>query len=279
MAIMARPSYGIDAPYVPLGMIAGAVVVAVIALTVARNGVSEPGLGIVATVLALNAACYLHATLRGKFVVWARLLDDLHLAGNEAAVDLGCGRGAVLLAVAERLPSGHATGVDLWRSKDQSGNDIETTHRNAVLAGVEDRVELHTGDLTDLPLPDASADVVVSSLAIHNVPDADGRDRAIDEAIRILRPGGRLVIADIAKARAYESRLQGRVEDLRRRRIGATMWWAGPGCRPRSSRQRSGSTRRATDASRSHRTVTTGPPCARAGAGRARGAAGGVLAL
>jgi ubiquinone/menaquinone biosynthesis C-methylase UbiE len=112
---------------------------------------------------------YLYSTLRGKFIVWAGLLDTLDLRGDERILDMGCGRGAVLLMAAQRLTTGRAVGVDLWRSVDQSGNSPEATRRNAAAEGVADRVELHTGDMTALPFENDSFDVVVSSLAIHNI--------------------------------------------------------------------------------------------------------------
>jgi ubiquinone/menaquinone biosynthesis C-methylase UbiE len=140
---------------------------------------------------------YLHATLRGKFLVWAELLDKVGLRSDERILDLGCGRGAVLLMAAQHLTTGRAVGVDLWRSVDQSGNAAEATRRNAIAEGVADRVELHTADMTALPFEDNSFDVVVSSLAIHNISGSAGREKAVDETVRVLCPGGRLLIADI----------------------------------------------------------------------------------
>jgi SAM-dependent methyltransferase len=131
---------------------------------------------------------YLYTTLRGKFVVWAELLDQLNLRGDERILDLGCGRGAVLLMAAQHLTTGRAVGVDLWRSVDQSGNSAEATRRNAIAEGVADRVELHTADMTALPLEGSSFDLVVSSLAIHNIRGHAGREKAISEAVRVLRP-------------------------------------------------------------------------------------------
>ena len=58
---------------------------------------------------------------------------------------------------------------------DQSGNAEQVTRQNAALEGVADRVELHSADMRQLPFDDGSFDVVVSSLAIHNVAGADGR--------------------------------------------------------------------------------------------------------
>jgi len=121
---------------------------------------------------------YLHGTLRGKFVVWAGLLDQLHLRGDERILDLGCGRGAVLLMAAQHLTTGRAVGVDLWRSFDQSGNSLEATRRNAIAEGVADRVELHTANMTALPFADSSFDVVVSSVAIHNISRRADRKKA-----------------------------------------------------------------------------------------------------
>jgi ubiquinone/menaquinone biosynthesis C-methylase UbiE len=159
-----------------------------------------------AFVLAI-LAIYLHGTLRAKFLIWATLLDEAALRGDERILDMGCGRGAVLLMAAQHLTTGRGIGVDLWRSVDQSGNSVEATQRNAVAEGVADRVELHTADMTALPFPDDSFDVAVSSLAIHNISGRAGRQKAIDEAVRVLRPGGRLMIADVRGTRQYESRL------------------------------------------------------------------------
>jgi cyclopropane fatty-acyl-phospholipid synthase-like methyltransferase len=104
---------------------------------------------------------------------------------------MGCGRGAVLLATAKRLPAGKAVGVDLWQA-DQTDNSASATLANAELEGIADRIELHTSDMTALPFDDNSFDAIVSSLAIHNIPGHDGHRAALNGAIRVLKPGGRL---------------------------------------------------------------------------------------
>ena len=134
---------------------------------------------------------------------------------------MGCGRGAVLLMAAQHLTTGRAIGVDLWRSFDQSGNSIEATRRNAIAEGVADRVELHTANMTALPFADSSFDVVVSSLAIHNISRRADRDKAIEEAVRVLRPGGRLMIADVRATRQYREHLaRSGMNEVGRRRLG-----------------------------------------------------------
>ena len=217
-------SYGIDAPYllpIPLLLIVANVVDGVVSGTVWPF--------VAAVVVLVCTGWGLYASRRGKFVVWARLLDRLRLRGDERVLDLGCGRGAVLLLAARHLTTGRAVGVDLWKRGDQSGNSPEATQRNAAAEGVADRVELHTADLTALPFADASFDVVVSNVAVHNVKGRAGRDRAIDEAVRVLRPGGWLLIADLWATRQYRDRLaQLGLRDVARRGLGWRLWWSGP---------------------------------------------------
>jgi len=169
---------------------------------------------------------YLYSTRRGKLVVWAELLGELSLRGDEQVLDLGCGRGAVLGLVARAVPHGHAVGLDLWRPEDQSGNSPEATWKNLEAEGVRDRCELKTGDMMAAPFADGSFDLVVSSLAIHNIRGREGRDKAVGEASRVLRAGGRLVIADLMWTKAYARRLRElRMEDVVTRHLGWRFWF------------------------------------------------------
>ena len=100
---------------------------------------------------------------------------------------------------------------------------------NAVREGVSDRVLLLTGDMRALPFPDASFDVVVSSLAIHNISTASGRARAVEQAVRVLARGGRLVIADIRRTNAYARELKRLgMLDVTTRRLGWRFWYGNP---------------------------------------------------
>jgi arsenite methyltransferase len=185
--------------------------------------------GLIVLWFGLQTASFLYTTTRGKFAVWSDLLDDLELRGDEQAVDVGCGRGAVLVALARRLPAGRVTGIDLWRTVDQSGNALAVAQRNVRTEDVADRVALETADMTNLPLADASTDLVVSALAMHNVKTAPSRAIAVREAYRVLRPGGRLVIADIQAAKEYEAELRRLgAADVDRRGLGWRYWYGGP---------------------------------------------------
>jgi SAM-dependent methyltransferase len=226
-----RGEYGVDAPYVPLWLGAGAV--AAIAGFFIGSALSIPAVAVpalnIGLALGASVADYLYASRFGKFAVWAEILLSLRLRGDERVLDLGCGRGAVLLMVAKLLPRGRAVGIDLWKTSDQSGNALEVTARNADLEGVADRVELRTGDMRALPFDDESFDIVLSSLAIHNIPEAAGRAKAIDEAARVLRRGGRALIVDISATSEYQARLRERgMIDVERRALGPRMWFGGP---------------------------------------------------
>jgi ubiquinone/menaquinone biosynthesis C-methylase UbiE len=121
---------------------------------------------------------------------------------------------------------GRAVGVDLWRKVDQSGNSAEATQRNALAEGVADRIELHTVDLRALPFEDNGFDVVLSNFAIHNISGRAGREKAISEAVRVLRPGGRLLIVDVRATRQYQAQLARLgMHDVARRGLG---WWFQP---------------------------------------------------
>lgn len=224
-------SYGLDAPAQIFWM--GGLVILFLAAAVIFGPLVSVGFFVwflfLAVVMSVQLALYVRATRRGKFEIWDELLDDLDLRGDERLLDLGCGRGAVLLAAARRLPDGRAVGIDLWRTVDQSGNARQVTERNAAAEGVADRVELRTADMIELPFGEGEFDVIVSSLAIHNIPAKALRAQAVSEALRVLRPGGRLVIVDIFKSREYEAVLRAaNATDLTSRGLGWRMWWGGP---------------------------------------------------
>ena len=176
-----------------------------------------------------NTSSFFYTTRRGKFLEWNRILDRLRLRGDEEVLDMGCGRGAVLTAVARRLTTGRVTGIDIWSTKDQSGNAKSVTLRNASLEGVGNRVRIDTGDMRALPYPDGAFDLVVSSLAIHNIRSNADRKRAIVEGYRVLKPGGRMVIADIRATAIYEDALRTLgASNVERHRLGWRFWWGNP---------------------------------------------------
>jgi ubiquinone/menaquinone biosynthesis C-methylase UbiE len=153
----------------------------------------------------------------------ARLRDDGHV------LDVGCGRGAVLMLAARRLPAGRAVGADVWGRRDQSGNSRAATERNAAAEGVRDRVKLADADARDFPFASASFDLVVSSLALSNIREADGRAQALREAVRVLRPGGRLRIVDDGADRYAAVLRDAGCTDVAVRQLDWRTWYGIPG--------------------------------------------------
>ena len=103
-------------------------------------------------------------------------------------LDLGCGAGTDLLIAARMVgPEGKAIGIDMTPSM------LERARQSAKDMGL-DNVELHEGLIESLPLDDESVDAVISNGVIDLVPD---KDAVFDEIDRVLRPGGRLQVADV----------------------------------------------------------------------------------
>ena len=228
---MRRGDYGYDAPYF-LAIFGLLSVAAGLGATISWwQGLIRPAMQMTPyfVFFLANTSSFLYTTKRGKFLEWGQILDRHHLRGDEGVLDMGCGRGAVLTAVARRLTTGRVTGVDIWSRKDQSGNAKDVTLRNASIEGVGDRVQIETGDMRALPYPDATFDLVVSSLAIHNIRSNADRKRAIVEGFRVLKPGGRIVIADIRATAIYEDVLRALgASNVVRRRLGWRFWWGNP---------------------------------------------------
>jgi len=111
---------------------------------------------------------------------------DLH--DGETVLDLGSGAGADVLISARRVgPTGKAIGLDM------TDEMLALAHRNAAEAGVTN-AEFRKGYIEDIPLPDASVDVVISNCVINLSGD---KDAVLREAARVLRAGGRFAVSDV----------------------------------------------------------------------------------
>jgi arsenite methyltransferase len=210
---MARPNYGIDAP----GVIRNLAIAAIILFIVCAPehwGPLRFSDNLRLTMLITGAFCGVEAGLMllyakvGKFSHRDRMLAEVDWKGIERVLDVGTGRGLLLIGAAKKLTTGKATGIDIWSTKDLSGNAMENTARNAELEGVKNKVELLSEDAQKMSFADATFDVVVSNLCIHNISTAEGRAAACREIARVLKPGGVAVMSDFIKTADYHQAFQ-----------------------------------------------------------------------
>jgi arsenite methyltransferase len=211
-----KADYGLDAPGVVVANAVGgaaALAGAGVGWAVLRRRRRVPAavlggwLAVWGLVAVAQAGLMVRSSRAGKLTQRDRLLDELPWRGDERVLDVGCGRGLLLIGAARRLTTGRAVGLDLWRRQDQAGNDPAATIANAQAEGVAERVELCDGDARRLPFDQQTFDIVVSSLALHNIPGAAGRAAAIGEVARVLKPGGRVAILDFRNSRQYAAAL------------------------------------------------------------------------
>ena len=210
-----RPDYGLDAPGVVRNLAIGGA--AALVLAAAAFPLGWAPLARMAIGCLFGAGWMVWGSKVEKVRERDRLLDSLPWRGDEAVLDVGCGRGLLLIGAAKRLTTGTAVGVDLWQAEDLSGNRPEATQENARLEGVSDRVEVKDGDARRLPFADGTFDVVVTEAVLHNIYNPAERDTAVREIARVLKPGGRLLIGDVRHTGRYAQVLgQCGLEDVRR---------------------------------------------------------------
>lgn len=109
------------------------------------------------------------------------LFEAYELPANAVILDVGCGTGEISSRLAEAFPTATVTGVDVL--------EVHVTHAARRFAGMAPRLSFHVGNAYALDAPDASVDLVVCRHMLQSVPYPD---RIVAEALRVLKPGGRL---------------------------------------------------------------------------------------
>jgi arsenite methyltransferase len=210
-AQFSKPQYGIDAP----GVIRNLLVIGaacLVAASICPDAVRVGSLDIVGlhstfrwpgVWLVLTGALMLLYALVGKFKHRDRMVAMYTWRGDERVLDVGTGRGLLLVGAARRLTTGHVVGLDIWNKEDLSGNARELTERNLQIEGVSDRCTLVSESADRMSFKDGEFDVVVSNLCLHNIYNRAARRQACLEIVRVLRPGGTAIISDYRRTHEY----------------------------------------------------------------------------
>jgi SAM-dependent methyltransferase len=221
-------NYGIDSP----AIVAGLLVIASISLGAALilrylfapQPIAESVLLAAGLYFLLGAAGMLWYSKVAKLGIRDQIIGRFSWRGDELVLDVGCGRGLLLVAAAERLTTGKAIGLDRWLRGALTGNHPGAALDNARLADVSDRVRLARGDIRRLPFADASIDVAVSNFVVHEVDSGSEREQMLREIVRVLRPGGRLALVDfIFTAECVRVLAEAGVVDAKRVRAGSAL--------------------------------------------------------
>jgi len=153
--------------------------------------------------LVFLSGSYFYYVKLGKMRRRDAMLALVDWTGTETVLDIGTGRGLLMIGAAQRLVTGKSIGIDIWDANDMHGNNSESTLRNAELEGVLDRVEVRNEDACAMSFPDGTFEVVLSNLCLHNIPTPQGRAQACREIARVLKPGGSAVICDKSNTKEY----------------------------------------------------------------------------
>jgi arsenite methyltransferase len=210
-----KPYYGIDAPNVIRNFFVFGAIFLAIALVFPRVTIAHiefilsPGFLWPALWFFFFGALMLLYSLVGKFRHRDRILEKVAWKGDENVLDVGTGRGLLLIGAAKRLTTGHATGIDIWNAEDLSGNGPDGLNANVALEGVADKISLRSEDARRMSFADGSMDVVLSNLCLHNIYDRAGRGQACREIARVLKAGGIAVISDYKRMKEYASEFAG----------------------------------------------------------------------
>jgi len=198
--------------WMPKGMICGfaaAFAVCLVLFFIIGIGWLKAVFLILAIILALitlwTVLMYRAFSYSGKRQMSRHIIDGVaeyvKLPEGGRCLDVGCGSGALAIAVAKRNPQGTVTGIDRWGA-DYASFSKRLCENNALAEGVAERTSFAQGNALKLDFPDSAFDAVTSNYVYHNIPCRD-RQAVLLETLRVLSKGGTFAIHDIFSHEKY----------------------------------------------------------------------------
>ncbi|HVP22197.1 MAG TPA: class I SAM-dependent methyltransferase [Anaerolineaceae bacterium] len=211
-----QPEYG---NWVPVKMIIVPAVlgIACLALVGLHWAFLIPSVLFLAIAAYFGISRYLFSTRGGKVQdrVQDLVVSHIDWPGRSRVLDIGCGNGPLAIKIAHGFPGAEVVGLDYWgKNWDYS---MQICEENARRAGVAGRVSFKHGSASALPFDNGRFDLVVSNLTFHEVADEPDKRKCIQEALRVLKPGGTFVLQDLFLLRS----VYGAPEEL----VGAIRGW------------------------------------------------------
>ena len=180
---------------------------------------------IIIILLLLIVGIYCNTLFRGRQIIWHQILSELKLAPDSKVAVLGLSYAGLFIDVAKKLKApGKVTGVNVDK-ENVAKQEQERIKENRVA----DRAEVVDGRLQNLPLENRQYGYVFSAFTFHSVSPAINRGRALQEAVRVMKPEGTLVIVDFGDMQQYRPILSNMgFQTVRIVPTGMIGWWGGP---------------------------------------------------
>jgi ubiquinone/menaquinone biosynthesis C-methylase UbiE len=207
---MTKPDYGIDAP----GVIRNLFIASAFGflmnwfcpvIPIGQTNIDVSGFIWMGVSCGLMGVWMLLYSMYGKLKHRDRILNMIDWKGNEMVLDVGTGRGLMMIGAAKHLTTGKSTGIDIWNAEDLTANNMENTIANVTIEGVKDKVEIKNENAVSMSFADNTFDIVISNLCLHNIYNKEERKKACDEISRVLKKGGTAIISDFRHVKEYRN--------------------------------------------------------------------------
>ena len=202
-------NYGIDAPGVILNlMVIGSLCILIFLALLIFKVMAIPyplisTLPFAGVICLAEGGLMLRYSMFGKFKHRDKMLAMYNWKGGEKVLDIGTGRGLLLIGAAKHLTTGTAIGIDIWSAKDLSHNTEGNNIENALAEGVLNKTKVMEMDICKTSFPDNEFDVILSNLCLHNIKGKEHRKKACAEIARLLKSTGVALISDFKNNKEY----------------------------------------------------------------------------